>query len=1486
MKKIFTILLVLAMVLTCFGAFADGDLPLEEENVVNEVEEEEASFEQEEEAPVADQESVEEKEPEEVASEEAKPEEVATEVASEEVAPEVKSEEAVPEAAPEAATEVATEEAVPEVTSEEVAPEATPIVFVEGYVRINAETTAYAEMNDQKEAGAFAATAVVYAEMAQEGEDFASSWLKVTFDTEEAKEAEADFAVIYVLGEDVEILEQDEVDALTAQWAQDLTMRIYKEKALPIAKLQAKAEEKEEPVAEEPVATSDDDLFDFGDVEEDLFATETDLDIVEEEPKFEFDIEDAFDLEPASDKEESEEKVFGLEEVNEIEDEADFGSEESVKETDEVVFEMNADVVKRTLTEDDEKDFGSDEEEASFEEGVKAEEIKDTEAVEGEGLETKDTEAVEDTEEAKEAVEDTEEIKEIEAVEGAEGVKDSEEAKDAEAVEGAEEVKDSEEVKDAEAVEEITEASESGEEEAPSLITVQPKNTLPDEEGNVSFSVEAEGEDLVYQWQMSDDGEEWKDIPADSNRFEGADTATLSFKVTGSTESKQFRCVVSDGTITSESKAVTIGEEPDDLMDIDPEAMELVSRAAPQIVAQADTTGACEGQTVKYTATISNLSGDLKYQWERSSDNGTTWINTTLPGYNSPTLTFDATESRLSYLYRLTVTKGSTPYSSNGVRVVYANATADKTTVVDGEKINYTVKVKNLSSPTSYQWERSSDNGKNWSNTSLSGNTSTKLSFYATAARMSYQYRCKITTGDVVAYSNAVSVTYYSKPTVTAVADKTCASSGQKITYTATTYNITGSPTYQWERSNDGGKNWSNTSLTGYNTKQLSFDMTVNRLSYEYRCSVTVDGKTYSSDGVKVAYATAASNVSTASAGQRVTYTASVFNATGSVSYQWQRSNDNGKSWSSTSLTGNNTNTLYFDATQSRLSYQYRCAVTINNKICYSNGVKVTLNAEPNVVAVADKACASEGETITYTATPYNISGNPSFKWERSNDNGKNWISTTLSGYNTNKLTFAMTTSRLAYQYRCVVTVGGETYESNGVKVAYATASADKTSAGAGQTVTYTVTVKNSTGTPSYQWQRSSDGKSWSNTSLSGNATNKLSFEATSTRLSYQYRCAVTINNKICYSNGVKVTYSNEPIVKASANLTYATSGQTVSYTAKVENGAGTPSYQWKRSSDNGKTWTTTSLSGYNTPTLSFEANEYRLAYQYMCEVTLNSKVYPTNAVTVVYSGASANKSSTYEGQTVTYTAVLKNATGTPSYQWKRSIDNGKTWTNTSLSGYNTNKLSFEAQEYRLSYLYRCEITVNGTTYPTNAVRIVYADAKANKTSVTANENVNISVTVKNNTATPTYQWQRSSDGKSWSATSLSGNKTAKLTFDATESRCSYQYRCAVTIGSTVYYSDAVKVDLIVTTYTKDSVTYEIIDNTTARVKSFTGSQSSVTVLGSVTIGGAAYTVTEIGEEAFMGKTSLTSVSLPNSITAIRARAFKNCTNLSTMTSY
>ncbi len=80
--------------------------------------------------------------------------------------------------------------------------------------------------------------------------------------------------------------------------------------------------------------------------------------------------------------------------------------------------------------------------------------------------------------------------------------------------------------------------------------------------------------------------------------------------------------------------------------------------------------------------------------------------------------------------------------------------------------------------------------------------------------------------------------------------------------------------------------------------------------------------------------------------------------------------------------------------------------------------------------------------------------------------------------------------------------------------------------------------------------------------------------------------------------------------------------------------------------------------------------------------------------------------------------------------------------------------------------------------------------------------------------------------------------------------------------------------------FERDGVYYEVIDTATARVKSYSGASASVTVLGDI----EGYAVVEIGAGAFEGNQAIQSIDLPDSITVIGARAFKNCTNLKSMT--
>ena len=79
--------------------------------------------------------------------------------------------------------------------------------------------------------------------------------------------------------------------------------------------------------------------------------------------------------------------------------------------------------------------------------------------------------------------------------------------------------------------------------------------------------------------------------------------------------------------------------------------------------------------------------------------------------------------------------------------------------------------------------------------------------------------------------------------------------------------------------------------------------------------------------------------------------------------------------------------------------------------------------------------------------------------------------------------------------------------------------------------------------------------------------------------------------------------------------------------------------------------------------------------------------------------------------------------------------------------------------------------------------------------------------------------------------------------------------------------------------FVRDWVTYEVLDGGILRVRSYDGTATSLTIPQTV----EGYTVVEIGTSAFEGNQVLQSIDLPDSIQTIGRRAFKDCSNLRSM---
>ena len=117
-----------------------------------------------------------------------------------------------------------------------------------------------------------------------------------------------------------------------------------------------------------------------------------------------------------------------------------------------------------------------------------------------------------------------------------------------------------------------------------------------------------------------------------------------------------------------------------------------------------------------------------------------------------------------------------------------------------------------------YQWEKSDNGGVNWS--SIGGATSASYTTGITTYADDHddQYRCVISAVGAAtpATTNAVVLTVQRTFSIISQPVNATANEGATANFTVTVSTSSGSATYQWERSDDGGSNYS--PITGANS--------------------------------------------------------------------------------------------------------------------------------------------------------------------------------------------------------------------------------------------------------------------------------------------------------------------------------------------------------------------------------------------------------------------------------------------------------------------------------------------------------------------------------------------------------------------------------------------------------------------------------------------------------------------------------------------
>lgn len=840
----------------------------------------------------------------------------------------------------------------------------------------------------------------------------------------------------------------------------------------------------------------------------------------------------------------------------------------------------------------------------------------------------------------------------------------------------------------------------------PALTVANPPNTTMCPGGNATISAVAttgSGLTPIYQWQVStNSGSTWSNV-SNTGVYSGATTASLMLTAAPNTMAGyQYRVIAANACDNKDTS----------------NAATLSFYTPPTITANPANSNVCPGNTTTFSCTVTGP--NLSYQWEVSTNGGSTWSNATGTGYsgaNSNTLVVsNASASLDNNQYRCIITNPCVATTTAATLTVFSKpaVTSSPSNVILCVGDNHTFTCSGTGTGIGYQWQEY--NGTVWSNISntgvYSGATTASLGITgATAGMDNYKYRCVISgTCTPDATTAIATLDIGDAPVVTSQPSSLTACNGttSSMSITGTGYNIT----YQWQVSTNSGATWSNvmntTPYSGVTTPTITFNNTPLALNGNmYRCVVTNGCSVAANSNPATLNVATSPNISSQPAssvicvGNNTSFSVTATSST-TISYQWQARY--GTIWgnlsNSSNYSGVTTPTLTITNAQTWMAADYRCVL---NTGCLpattTNGnATLTVNEQPVITSnpVNKTICQGSNASFYVVATGSGLT----YQWQESTNGGSTWSSisngSAYSGTQNNVLVInSATPSFDGNMYRCLVNgvcptnkVSTSAMLTVNTNVTINSQSAASTTICSGGSATMSVSA---TGTGiSYQWYEISGSGSTTavtnNSIYSGATTSTLSINgitATGSAKTFWYFCRVS-GTCVPASSGTKtLTVNAKPAVTSNPTNKSICENSNVLFNITA-NGTNI-STQWQISTNGGSSWSnlanSATYSGVTTAALqifsasySLNGNRYRCVVSGTCTPTVTSSSAILTVIQNVQPALSISSSTgntICDGTSVKFTANPTNGGSSPSYQWTKNNNNiatGSTYTTSTLA--------------------------------------------------------------------------------------------------------------------------------------------------------------------------------------------------------------------------
>ena len=233
-----------------------------------------------------------------------------------------------------------------------------------------------------------------------------------------------------------------------------------------------------------------------------------------------------------------------------------------------------------------------------------------------------------------------------------------------------------------------------------------------------------------------------------------------------------------------------------------------------------------------------------------------------------------------------------------------------------------------------------------------------------------------------------------------------------------------GNLSYQWQYSKDNGKTWKNSTGQGATTADLNVAGNAANAKLLYHCVITNDAGSITTVTVRVVLTVAPPVINTQPVNAEVTEgDRAYFHVAASgtdLTYQWQYSKDNGKTWKNSTAATANTADLNVAGSAANAKLLYHCVITNAAGSATTVTVRVVLTLAPVIVTQPADTVVTGGARAYFSvaATGENLT----YQWQYSKDNGKTWKNSTGQGAATADLNVAGSANNAKLLYRCVIT--------------------------------------------------------------------------------------------------------------------------------------------------------------------------------------------------------------------------------------------------------------------------------------------------------------------------------------------------------------------------------------------------------------------------------------------------------------------------------